>query len=282
MVRRAYLKEALKDSLTPTQVALISSGLDIIGDIAIIRVPETLSKSKEKIGVKLIEKMKNIKTVLSQTSPVEGNYRIRRLEFLAGEKKTATLHKEYGCLFKVDLSKTYFSPRLSYERLRIASQVTADEVVINMFAGAAPFSILIAKIQPRVKVYSIDVNPSSHRLAMENIRLNKVIDRVEAIQGDARDVILKSLKEVGNRILMPLPEQSLEYLDSAVSALTPQGGIIHLYTHLHADKDENGVAKAEQLALSKLNASAEVITGRVVKEVGPRWRQIVLDIKVKK
>ena len=66
-----------------------------------------------------------------------GELRIRELEWIAGEKKTKATYRESGCVFNVDLSKVYFSPRLSFERMRIAKQVNADEVIINMFAGVA-------------------------------------------------------------------------------------------------------------------------------------------------
>ena len=87
---------------------------------------------------------KRIKTVLRQASPVSGDFRLRKLEWIAGERKTETVHKEYGCILKVDLGKCYFSPRLSYERNRIAHQVQPGEVMVNMFAGVGSYSIVIA------------------------------------------------------------------------------------------------------------------------------------------
>ncbi len=53
---------------------------------------------------------KHIKTVLAQVSPVEGDFRLRGLAWVAGENKTETIHKEFGYSFKVDLEKRYFSP----------------------------------------------------------------------------------------------------------------------------------------------------------------------------
>ncbi len=66
---------------------------------------------------------KNIKTVLTPTTRIRGDFRVRELRLLAGENKTVTIHKESGCIFKVDVEKCYFSPRLSHEHLRIAKLV---------------------------------------------------------------------------------------------------------------------------------------------------------------
>ena len=139
-----------------------------------------------------------------------------------GERKSETIHKEYGCVFKIDLKKAYFSPRLSYERLRIAKLVKPGEVVLNMFAGVGCYSISIAKHSEPLKVFSIDINPVAFQLLHENSRLNRVEAVVVPIQGDAKQVIDTELLNVADRVLMPLPERANEYLDSAFSALKPK------------------------------------------------------------
>jgi len=163
---------------------------------------------------------KNVKTVLAQTSSVCGDFRLRKLDFVAGENKTVTVHKEFECLFSVDVGKCYFSPRLLYERMRIAKQVGDREVVVNMFAGVGCFSIVIAKHSKAEKIYSIDVNSAAIQFMQENIRLNKVYRKVIPIQGDAKEVIEERLRCTADRVLMPLPEKTFEYLPYAVSALS--------------------------------------------------------------
>ena len=109
------------------------------------------------------------------------------MEFLAGTNNTITEYKEHGCRFKVDVLKTYFSPRLSTERLRIAKMVTDNEIITNMFAGVGTFSIMIAKTNKTSKVYNIDTNPVANDLATINVKLNKVEDRVFPILADAKE-----------------------------------------------------------------------------------------------
>jgi tRNA (guanine37-N1)-methyltransferase len=203
---------------------------------------------------------------------------------LSGERRTETIHREHGCVFKIDLEKCYFSPRLSYERLRIAELIEPQEVVVNMFAGVGCYSISIAKHSEPLKVYSIDVNPSAIQYLHENIRLNRVADVVIPIQGDSKEVIEQERRNVADRVLMPLPERAYEYLDYALLALKPTEGWIHYYAFEHAKKDEDPVEKAEakmSKKMRKLGVSFKVEFGRIVRPIGPRWYQVVLDIHVK-
>ena len=177
---------------------------------------------------------KGIKTVLSQTSPVKGDHRVRELRLLAGENKTVTKYKEAGCIFSVDVEKCYFSPRLNHERLRIASQVSPNEIVVNMFAGVGCFSIIIAKKVPQTKVYSIDINPTAYQYMQENVRMNRVFGKVVPLLGDSKEIVETQLQGVADRVLMPLPEKALEYLPAALSALKKSGGWIHYYDFQHA------------------------------------------------
>jgi len=279
------LRDILSDKLESWELGLLFQSYDIIGDIAIIRVPEPLRKRKELIAEALLQTHKRVKTVLQQTSPVSSEFRLRRLEWVAGEKKTETVYREYGCVFRVDLEKCYFSPRLSHERMRITQRVQPGEVLVNMFAGVGCYSILIAKHAKARKVYSIDLNPDAVHYMLENILLNKVQKRVVAIQGDAKGVIQQTLKNEVDRVLMPLPEKAYEYLDYALLALKPVGGWIHYYDFEHAKKPENPMERAEAKVREKLrnlNIDFEVPFSRIVRDVGPNWFQIVLDIRIQR
>jgi tRNA (guanine37-N1)-methyltransferase len=226
---------------------------------------------------------REVKAVWRQASSVSGDYRLRKLEFLLGERKTETIYKEYGCIYKIDLSKAYFSPRLSYERLRIAKLTQPKEVVLNMFAGVGCYSIFIAKHSEPKKVYSIDINPVAIQFLHENVRLNRVADKILPILGDAKKATETELQNVADRVLMPLPERAYEYLDSALLALKPEGGWIHYYAFEHAKKAENPIEKVEAKVSEKLHSlgvNFQAEFGRIVRPIGPRWYQVVLDIHV--
>ena len=274
------LKQAMIGILTEVEADELYGAFDQIGNIIILRIPDSLLHKRKTIGKVLLDKVKTARSVYCQLSPVEGDFRIRKLELLAGEDKTETEYKEHGCRFKVDVEKTFFSPRLSTERDRIAGLIKEGEIIINMFGGVGMFSIVAAK-KKKCHVYNIDINPDAARLCSENILLNKLKGTVESIEGDATKVIEERLLEAGDRVLMLLPERSDEFLDSAIKAAKKKA-IIHYYCHIHAEKKEQVSSLAPQHFLSVVNVKSEILGAKIVRPVGPRFYQAVVDAAISK
>lgn len=280
---RRRLKSTYVEAYPSHDVSGFYSSFDIVGDLAIIKMPRNSTISCKEIASLVMARHRNIKSVFVQTSEVKSDYRLRGLAHVAGENRTSTVHKESGCTFKVDLARCYFSPRLFSERMRIAKLVMPRETIVNMFAGVGCFSIIIAKHVNVVKAYSIDINPVAVEFLAENVRLNGVYEKVIPILGDSKDIISDRLHQCADRVLMPLPEKSLEYLPIAVTALKKGGGWIHVHTFEHMIKAENISKKFEQKLserLSGLNIDFEVRNIRVVRSTGPNWWQLVGDIYV--
>ncbi len=280
---RKRLCDKLSEAYPKEEFGKVYSSFDVIGDIAIIKIPPSNTAKSKKIAKQIIAVHHNIKTVFTPAAPISGDYRVRALGLLAGENKTITTHKESCCSFRVDVEKTYFSPRLSFEHKRVACLVNPCETVVNMFAGVGCFSIVIAKTVNPVKVYSIDVNPVAVECMKENVKLNHVEDSVFPIIGDAKKVIAANLLGVADRVLMPLPEKALEYLPCALSALKPSGGWIHYYDFQHAPGKEKPVEKTQVMVGQKLRSLGVkylFANSRVMRPTGPNWYQTVLDIQV--
>ena len=275
------LKELLQERLDSTELEKLSSSFDIIGTIAIIKIPESLTSKRKLIADALIEEIRPVKSVFCQVSAIEGDYRLRKLELISGENSPITVYKEHGCTFKVDVINTYFSPRLSTERLRIAKLTGPNEVIVNMFGGVGTFSIIISRYNKSAKVYSIDSNPIATDICRQNIEINKLTGNVIPVLGDAEQEIHKGLKGVAKRVLMPLPEKARDFVDAAVSSLENGSGMIHYFCHVGADNKktaiQNGVMDTSE-SFSKFNHTIRNV--RVVREVGPRFYQIVSDVLV--
>lgn len=276
------IKQSLAGILSKEELDEVYSAFDIVGDIVIIKIPDSMLERKQVIANAILNNVKHVKTVLMQSSAVQGDYRVRDVQYLAGEKKTNTEYKEHNCRFKVDVSKVYFSPRLSTERARIAKQVTDGETVINMFAGICTFSIVIAK-KRETRIYSIDINPDAYTLCVENVKLNKLTDRVVPLLGDAKELIetSKELRGMGDRVLMPLPERARDYLESAIIA-AKDGGIIHYFTHVHADSRNESLEVASKELADSMSVGYQLLNRRVVRDVGPHFYQTVMDVRVRK
>ena len=100
--------------LTEAEAEDLYGAFDQIGNIIILRIPDSLLSKKKIIGEVLLDNVKTAKSVFYQSSPVEGDFRIRKLELLAGDDKTETEYKEHGCRFRLDVEKTFFS--LGFQR----------------------------------------------------------------------------------------------------------------------------------------------------------------------
>ncbi|MCS7131928.1 MAG: class I SAM-dependent methyltransferase family protein [Hadesarchaea archaeon] len=272
------LREALRGELTDVELQKIRA-FDIVGDIAVIKLPDELLPKKEIIGRALMRVHRNVRTVLLQTGPVSGEFRTRGLEVVAGEPRTETVHRESGCTFKVDLARVYFSPRLAHERLRVASLVGPGEVVTNLFAGVGCYSIVVAKRGKAKKVYSIDKNPVAFRYMCENIRVNKVGDRVVPLLGDAKEVV-ESIANEADRVLMPLPELARDFLDVALRALKRGGGVIHFYDYgVEPDPFGPSLEFVRRVA-GEWGYDVELLSNRLVRSYAPNCYHIVLDLSV--
>jgi tRNA (guanine37-N1)-methyltransferase len=275
------LPEHLIDALEPHLLASLPRALDIIGDIAIVEIPSLLETKKDLVGKAILKAHPNVRVVLGKVGAVSGVYRLRDLDFISGEQRTTTLYKEYGCSYYVDVAKAYFSPRLSHEHKRVSELVQKEEVVADLFAGIGPFSILIAKTQKESKIYAIDINPDAIELLERNIRLNRLENRVFAIEGDAREIVAEKLSASADRIIMNLPETAIEFVDVACNALKPRGGVIHFYSFVRLPETiENEKTKFSK-AVEKSGRKVEKFNcSKTIRETAPFEYQTVIDAQI--
>jgi tRNA (guanine37-N1)-methyltransferase len=269
------LKQALKGKMPEEKVRIVPSSFDVVGNIAIFsELPDGIGRKEKKIlGETLLHLNRNIKTVAVKTGKYSGKYRTPKLKIIAGNKTKETIHLENGVRIKLDVEKDYFSARTGTERMRIAEMVKKEESVLVMFAGVLPFALVISKHSKAKEIYAVEVNPSAYKHGIENIKMNKM-KNIVSIKGDVEKVLPK-LKKKFDRILMPLPKNSDDYLELAVSKLKPKG-IIHFYTFIN----ESEFPKAGIERIQKV-CSPQVM--RIVKcgHYSPYTYRVCIDFRVK-
>jgi tRNA (guanine37-N1)-methyltransferase len=271
----------LADKLPPNLLASVPRAIDFVGAIAIVEIPPELADHKKTIGEAILNAHKQTSTVLAKSGAVEGVYRLRDFEVIAGAEKTVTVYREYGCVYHLDVAKAYFSPRLSSEHNRVASQVKTGETVVDLFAGVGPFAIPIAKKHEDVRVYAIDVNPDAVAFLKRNIAVNRAEKKVMPILGDASQVVREQLSGKADRVIMNLPETALEFVDVACEALKPEGGIMHYYGFV---KDSNPL-EATKVRLTEAvrqnnRKVKKILSAKTVREVAPYTWQVVVDAEI--
>ena len=270
---------------------------DQIGSIAILEVRG--NEDPKLIAGQIMQNNRNIKTVALKASELRGKYRVRKLKIIAGEKTTLATYKESGCVFELDVAKVYFSPRLSFERQRIAEQVKNGEKILVLFAGVGPYAIVIAKKlklegkntgektagKKTTEIIAIELNPAAVKFMKRNIELNKVGNMVTAVKGDVTKV-LRAYRNWADRIIMPLPHTAEKYLPQAIRS-TAKSGIVHFYT-FSENRGKNkkkinpfkaAVAKV-QTAAKKAKRKVKIISKRIVNTYATGVVQVVVDVKV--
>lgn len=273
------LREALKGRLSKKEFSLLRAGFDSVGDIAIIEVPKQLEKKEKEIAEALLRVHKQFKAVCKKAGAHKGKYRIEPVKWLAGKKTLQANYIEWGSRFKVWLGKTYFSPRLSNERQRIAKAVKPGEKVAVFFAGVGPFAVQIARHSKAEKVYALEWNAAAFKQLKENISLNKVQGKVDAIKGD----VAKTAKKISgecDRIVMPLPESAHKYLKQAFLALKPEGGTVHYYCFAPAKEPFREAEKLFVREAQKAGRKARVVGKKIARPYAKDCFQVVMDFKI--
>jgi tRNA (guanine37-N1)-methyltransferase len=240
---------------------------EVVGDVAILDSPDREEASA------IMAVHKNVKTVISPLTPVEGEYRTRRFQHVAGEKRTVTIHKEHGLRYRIDLENAYFTPRLGTERLRVAKLVRPGDVVFDMFAGVGPFALFIAK--RGAKVVAVDKNPDAVRLMRENATLNR-IDDIEILEGDAA-LMAERYENSADHVIMNLPHTARDFLKHA-----REGGVVHYYA-ISPEEDLYGrdTAFIEEAAKA-VGARIRVLFRGIVRSYAPHQYNVVIDFEVLK
>ncbi|ACX72320.1 protein of unknown function Met10 [Methanocaldococcus vulcanius M7] len=188
-----------------------------IGDIVIVKKDLTSDEIEE------ILKKTKCKAILRYTAQITGDLRIPHVKLLYGNE-TETIHKEHGCLFKIDVSKIMWSQGNIGERKRIAMIGKQGEVVVDMFAGIGYFSIPLAKYSKPKTIYAIEKNPISYKYLCENVEINN-LNNIIPICSDNRNV---KLENIADRVIMGYVHKTHKFLDKAFEFLKEKG-VIHYH-----------------------------------------------------
>ena len=254
---------------------------DVLGNIAIVKFPRNFKLvDKKKFANKILRDNSSIKTVLEKVGGFSGRLRKMQTKYVAGEKNKEVLYKENECVFRFNIDKTYFSSRLSNERKELASKIKKGNNVLVMFAGVAPFPIIIAKNSKADKIYSNEINREANKYAKLNIELNKVKDKVELIPGDIKKIAekLKDKKTKFDVIVMPRPQLKNSFLEQAFM-LSKKATRIFYYDFCKEDEVDLVVEKVKKEA-EKFKKKIKILRTKKAGEIGPYKIRIRVDFEV--
>ena len=253
---------------------------DNFGNIVVVRFPQNFKlKDKKKFAEKLLREQKGVRTVLEKKERIKGRLRKLSTAYIAGENTKEVLYKENGCVFRFNIDKTYFSPRLSNERKEIASKIKRGDRILVMFAGVAPYSIVIAKLSKAKRVFSNEINREANRYAELNIKLNKLKDKIELINGDIKRLVRTGrIKQKFDVIVMPRPQLKETFLNEAFK-LSKKKTRIYYYGFCKIDEIDSVVEKIKKEA-RKFKKRVKILKVKKAGELAPYKIRLRVDFKV--
>ncbi len=222
------LSKAVQGLVPPSLLPLVPDRFEVIGDIAVISLPEPLIPYREAIAGGIMTRRRSVRTVLRRISKREGDWRVASYEPVIGSRTTTTC-RESGFSYQVDLAHAFFTTRLSGERQRITSLVQPGERIIVPFAGVGPF--VIPPAAKGAHVTALEMNPYACRLLVHNIGKNHLRTIPMVVQGDA--LTADSLfSRWFDRAIIPTP-YGLDEAFIPIERIIRPGGVLHYYSFMN-------------------------------------------------
>lgn len=266
--------------LSNKESSLLPSSYQKIGDIVIINIKKELWKYDQKIGKIILENIPNTRVVCRRTDFITGQFRQPHVKVIAGDNNTETIHKEHHILYRLDVAKIMFAKGNLSERKRLSKLVKNGEIIVDMFAGIGYFSLGIAKFSNVERIYSIEKNPISYHYLCENIKLNKLENKIVPILGDCKKEAPK-LGRIADRIIMGLLPSPIEYLSTALKIIKNKG-IVHYHTTLGKEEHHRKVLEEIREIAGKEGFRVKLLKWKKVKSYAPKVDHAVLDLLFKK
>ncbi len=270
-------EDVLRSKLSAAELALIPKTQEIIGTIMVLEIPIALVGKANTIAEAYLQTNTQVTTIVMKEDIHTGEFRTRKVRVLAGRDTRETIHLESGIRIKLDIEQVYFSARTGHERLRVAGLVRAGEKVLVLFAGAAPFPLVIAKHSKATHIWALELNPIACKYAQENVEMNRFMDRITFMCGDAR-IATPKLKNKFDRIIMPLPKTGEEFLHVALPKVVV-GGMIHLYAFLEEKEFAAYRKKIRELCIS-LGYTVRIVRTVKCGQFAPGTFRVCLDMKM--
>lgn len=237
-----------------------------IGDIIVLE--ESGDKIKEIVEA-FNQSSHNPKTIVNKESSISGDRRVADYNILHGET-TETVSKEYGYEYKLDITETYFTPRLAEERNRVVSQISSEDRTFDMFAGVGPFAIPAADVGSRA--VATDINSKAICYLRENALRNEVDNSINSHVSDVQDLTDEYRKWADN-VIMNLPHTADEYIESATT-LCSDGGKLYYYCFM---SEQETVESETKMLENKVDGSLDVDDWRSVRPYAPGVQNVCIE-----
>ncbi len=223
---------------------------------------------------------------IARMGEVRGNFRESGVELLLGDDDWI-IRKEHGIEFGYHFTKCMWSSGNVTERGRIANTDYSGEKVLDLYAGIGYYTLPFlsegargpngqrGKGRSAKHVVACEWNPSAIDCLRWSLSRNGVADKCTIIEGDNRNTEFEPIFDRVNLGLLPSSEEGY---GTAIEALKPTGGIMHVHGLAIAGKEEEKSREIAAQLTGLGNFECDVNNVEFVKWYAPHKRHIVVDI----
>lgn len=240
--------------------AQVPRAFDVVGDVVLIRLPDSLLARRFEIGEALLRFVPSAR-IVGLDRGVRGPERRRSVERIAGSGGWATRHRENRLEFDVDVERAYFSPRLAGEHARVASEVRRGDRFYDLCCGVGPFAVTAARAGSARSVVAVDANPEAIALLRATLRRYPFGSLVRPLEARVEEFVRTA--GPAERVLVNLPHEGIKYA-TLVAPLVAPGGRLYYYEVVPRDEIGRRAAVVENAL-----ASAGPFTVTTVRSVHP-------------
>jgi tRNA wybutosine-synthesizing protein 2 len=252
-----------------SELAAAPGSWAVIGDVILVTLDAECPRPGE-VGEALLELHGNATTVLERRG-IDGPHREPDVAVLAGSGETATVQREHGVEYALDLAEVMFSPGNKAERARMGRIVDQGDTVFDMFAGIGYFTLPMAV--GGAAVTAVERNPAAFEYLCENVERNAVTDRVATYRADCR-----SVGATADRVVMGHYDAHA-FLDHALEALEP-GGTLHYHEATPEQRLPERPTQRIERAAAETDRCVETTTVHRVKTYSEGVVHVVVDAVV--
>jgi tRNA wybutosine-synthesizing protein 2 len=127
-------------------------------------------------------------------------------------------------------------------------------------------------------VHATEIDPEAHAWLVSNVARNGVEGVVHPVLGDCRDAAPRG---VADRVVMGYVGGTEDYLDVAMEALGPGGGVVHLHEKYGIEEVPDRPVAAVMGAAREAGREARLLSWREVKSYAPAIVHAVVDVEVR-
>jgi tRNA wybutosine-synthesizing protein 2 len=254
---------------------LARKGWERVGDVIVLQFLPKTSLQLRKRAAAIAAQELGARCAVEDRGGIGGKLRTPKVRVLWG-KGTRTVHLENGLRFAIDVAAVMLASGNQAERARAGALDCRGETVVDLFAGIGYFTVPLAARAGAKRVFACEKNPESFALLEENLRLNRIEDRVTPLLGDCR---LRAPQGVADRVFLGYLHGTEAYLPTAVRALKREGGVLH-YHEAYRQETKFRDAYAALSAACGPGFDLVILDAREVKSFAPGIDHVAVDARL--